>query len=70
VVPLLPWLVGVPALAVTLALTVVALVVGGMAGGWLTGRPVFRPGLRQLVPGGLAITVTYLVGHMIGAHGA
>jgi len=31
---------------------------------------VFRSGLRQLVLGRLAIAVTYLVGHMIGAHGA
>jgi VIT1/CCC1 family predicted Fe2+/Mn2+ transporter len=69
-VPLLPWLVGVPALGATLALTGVALVVGGMVVGRLTGRPVFRSGLRQLVLGGLAIAVTFSVGYLIGAHGA
>jgi VIT1/CCC1 family predicted Fe2+/Mn2+ transporter len=74
-IPLLPWLVGVPALAATLALTTVALTTvaltaGGMVVGRLTGRPVIRSGLRQLLLGGLAIAVTFGVGHLIGAHGA
>jgi VIT1/CCC1 family predicted Fe2+/Mn2+ transporter len=30
---------------------------------------VVRAGLRQLALGGLAIAVTYLVGHLIGSHG-
>jgi vacuolar iron transporter family protein len=68
-VPLLPWLAGVPVLAVTLALTAVALVVGGMVVGRLTGRPVFRSGVRQLLLGGVAIAVTFSVGYLIGAHG-
>jgi VIT1/CCC1 family predicted Fe2+/Mn2+ transporter len=69
-VPLLPYLVGVPVLAVTLALTAVALVSGGMVVGRLTGRPVLRSGLRQLALGGLAIAVTFGVGHLIGSQGA
>jgi VIT1/CCC1 family predicted Fe2+/Mn2+ transporter len=69
-VPLLPYLVGVPVLAVTLTLTAVALVTGGMIVGRLTGRPVLRSGLRQLLLGGLAITVTFGVGYLIGSHGA
>ena len=69
-VPLLPWLFGLPALAATLALTAVALVAGGMVVGRLTGRPVVRSGLRQVLLGGLAIAVTFGVGHFIGAHGA
>ena len=69
-VPLLPWLAGAPVLAATLALTAVALAAGGMAVGRLTGRPVLRSGLRQLVLGGLAIAVTFGVGHLIGSHGA
>ena len=68
-VPLLPYLVGVPVLAVTLALTAVALVTGGMVVGRLTGRPVLRSGLRQVVLGGLAIAVTFGVGHLLGSHG-
>jgi len=66
--PLLPWLAGVPVRAVTLAVTAVALVAGGMVVGRLTGRPVLRSGLRQLLLGGLAIAVTFGVGHLIGAH--
>ena len=69
-VPLLPYLAGVPVLAVTLALTAIALVVGGMAVGRLTGQPVLRSGVRQLLLGGLAIAVTFGVGHLIGGHGA
>jgi len=69
-VPLLPWVAGVPVLAVTLALTAIALVAGGMVVGRLTGRPVLRSGLRQLMLGGLAIAVTFGVGHLIGALGA
>ena len=52
----------------TLALTAIALVSGGMVVGRLTGRPVLRSGLRQLALGGLAIAVTFLVGHLIGSH--
>jgi vacuolar iron transporter family protein len=69
-VPLLPYLAGVPVLAVTLALTAIALVVGGMAVGRLTGQPVLRSGVRQLLLGGLAIAVTFGVGYLIGGHGA
>jgi VIT1/CCC1 family predicted Fe2+/Mn2+ transporter len=69
-VPLLPYLAGASSLAVMLALTAVALVTGGMVVGRLTGRPVLRSGLRQLAFGALAIAVTYLVGHLIGGHGA
>jgi VIT1/CCC1 family predicted Fe2+/Mn2+ transporter len=41
-----------------------------MAVGRLTGRPVLRSGLRQVALGGLAVAVTFGVGHLIGAHGA
>ena len=68
-VPLFPYLVGASVLWVSLVLTAVTLVVGGMVVGRLTGRPVLRSGLRQLALGGLAIAVTFLVGHLIGGHG-
>jgi VIT1/CCC1 family predicted Fe2+/Mn2+ transporter len=68
-VPLLPYLAGLPALAATLVLTAVALAVGGMVVGRLTGRPVLRSGLRQVLLGGLAIGVTFGVGTLIGSHG-
>ncbi|HEX5304235.1 MAG TPA: VIT1/CCC1 transporter family protein [Streptosporangiaceae bacterium] len=67
---LLPYLAGAPVLAVTLVLTAVALLTGGMTVGRLTGQPILRSGVRQLVLGGLAIAVTFGVGSLIGGHGA
>ena len=64
--PLLPYLVGVPLLEVAMAITAVALVVGGMVVGRLTGRPLVRSGLRQLGLGGVAVLVTYALGRFIG----
>jgi vacuolar iron transporter family protein len=69
-VPLLPYLVGLADLAATLVLTGVALAVGGMVVGRLTGRPLLRSGLRQVLLGSLAIGVTFAVGSLIGSHGA
>jgi vacuolar iron transporter family protein len=69
-VPLFPYLVGASALWVSLVLTAVALISGGMVVGRLTGRSVLSSGLRQLALGGMAIAVTFLVGHLIGSHGA
>ena len=68
-VPLFPYLVGASALWASLALTAIALVSGGMVVGRLTGRSALRSGLRQLALGGIAIAVTFLVGHLIGSHG-
>jgi len=69
-VPLLPYLLGLPVLGATLGITAVALVAGGMTVGRLTGRPLVRSGLRQLALGALAIGVTFAVGSLIGSHGA
>ena len=65
--PLLPYLLGVPRLEVTLAVSGVALVVGGMVVGRLTGRPLLRSGARQLVLGAVAVLVTYAIGRLIGS---
>ena len=65
-VPLLPYLIGLPMLTATLGITAVALVTGGMIVGRLTGRSVLRSGLRQLALGALAIGVTFAVGYLIG----
>jgi len=64
--PLLPYLVGVPLLAVSMAVTTVALVVGGMVVGKLTGRPPLSSGLRQLALGTVAVLVTFSIGRLIG----
>ncbi|MGH3269997.1 MAG: VIT1/CCC1 transporter family protein, partial [Trebonia sp.] len=66
-IPLLPYLAGAPYLALSLGITAVALAAGGMAVGRITGRPLFRSGLRQLALGGIAVAVTYAVGTLIGA---
>jgi VIT1/CCC1 family predicted Fe2+/Mn2+ transporter len=68
-IPLLPYLAGLPELGATLGITAVALAAGGMMVGRLTGRPLLRSGLRQLALGGLAIAVTFTVGTLIGGHG-
>jgi vacuolar iron transporter family protein len=68
-IPLLPYLLGFPVLAVAIAITAVALVTGGAAVGKLTGRSMLRSGLRQLGLGALAIAVTFTVGSLIGAVG-
>jgi VIT1/CCC1 family predicted Fe2+/Mn2+ transporter len=66
-IPLLPYLLGAPYLAVALGITAAALAAGGMAVGRITGRPLLRSGLRQLALGGIAVAVTYGVGVLIGA---
>jgi vacuolar iron transporter family protein len=65
--PLLPYLVGLPSLVAAMAITAVALLTGGMVVGRLTGRPLIRAGARQLALGALAVIVTFAVGHIIGA---
>jgi VIT1/CCC1 family predicted Fe2+/Mn2+ transporter len=69
-VPLFPYLVGASVLWISLVLTAIALAGGGMVVGRLTGRPLITAGLRQLALGGLAIAVTFGVGHLIGSHSA
>ena len=66
--PLLPYLFGFPSLAAALLITAVALAAGGAAVGKITGRPLPHAGLRQLLLGGLAISITYIVGTLIGSH--
>jgi VIT1/CCC1 family predicted Fe2+/Mn2+ transporter len=63
--PLLPYLAGLSALAAALGLAAAALLAGGMAVGRLTGRPMLRAGLRQLALGGLAVGVTFAVGSLV-----
>jgi VIT1/CCC1 family predicted Fe2+/Mn2+ transporter len=65
--PLLPYLLGLPVLAVSLAVTAVALLAGGATVGRLTGRSVAHSGMRQLALGALAVGVTFAVGNLIGS---
>jgi vacuolar iron transporter family protein len=65
-IPLLPYLAGLPVLAAALGIAAVALLTLGMVVGRLTGRPMLRSGLRQLLLGGVAVAVTFAVGSLIG----
>jgi VIT1/CCC1 family predicted Fe2+/Mn2+ transporter len=69
-IPLLGYLAGIDVLGVALALAAVAAVAGGGMVARLTGRAFWRGALRQLILGGCAAGVTYLigigVGHIIG----
>ncbi len=65
-IPLLPYLAGLSVLGAALGIAAVALLTGGVVVGRLTGRPVVRSGLRQLVLGGVAVAVTFTVGSLIG----
>lgn len=65
--PIVPYLLGFPGLLAAMLITVVALVCSGMAVGQLTGRPLIQSGTRQVLLGAVAVAVTYLVGHLIGA---
>ncbi|GAA4623178.1 VIT1/CCC1 transporter family protein [Actinoallomurus vinaceus] len=67
-VVVLPYLIGggTAALLAAIGLAVLALFGVGAGIGALNGRPVVRSGVRQVVAGGLAAGVTFLVGHLIG----
>jgi VIT1/CCC1 family predicted Fe2+/Mn2+ transporter len=65
--PLIPYLFGFPGLWAAMVITAAALVGGGMFVGQLTGRPLLRSGLRQLLLCAVAVAVTFLVGHLIGS---
>lgn len=67
-IPLLPYLAGLPVLAAALGIAAAALLTGGMVVGRLTGRPLLRSGLRQLALGGVAVAVTFTVGSLISGH--
>ena len=67
VLPLLPYLLGLPSLIASLLIAAVALVAGGMVVGQLTGRPLLHSGARQLALGAVAIAVTFAIGHFVGS---
>jgi vacuolar iron transporter family protein len=66
IIPLLPYALGYDALPAALGLAALAAVAGGGMVALLTGRAFWRGALRQLVLGGLAAGITYLIGVAIG----
>jgi VIT1/CCC1 family predicted Fe2+/Mn2+ transporter len=65
VLPVLPYLLGAGLLASVLV-TLVALFVGGAVVARVTARAWWYSGARQLILGGAALGVTYLVGGLVG----
>ncbi|MEU9128660.1 VIT1/CCC1 transporter family protein [Kitasatospora sp. NPDC048540] len=66
--PLLPYLLGAHALWPALAVAAVGLFLCGAVVARVTARSWWFSGLRQLVLGGAAAGVTFLLGHLIGGH--
>jgi len=52
---------------VTVAAVLMALLITGVVSARLGGAPKHRAALRNFVGGGLALAVTYLIGHLVGA---
>ncbi len=65
-VPLLPYLLGASALWIALAAGGVGLFTAGALTARFTNRSWWRSGLRQLVLGGAAAGVTFLIGKLVG----
>jgi VIT1/CCC1 family predicted Fe2+/Mn2+ transporter len=66
-IPLLPYLLGAPYLWLALACGGVGLVAAGATSARFTPRPWWSAGLRQLLFGGVAAGITYLIGIAIGS---
>jgi VIT1/CCC1 family predicted Fe2+/Mn2+ transporter len=66
-IPLIPYLAGLNSLRLALGLAGLAAFIGGGLVAKLTDRPFLRGAIRQLLLGGLAAGVTYLVGMAVGA---
>jgi VIT1/CCC1 family predicted Fe2+/Mn2+ transporter len=52
---------------VTVAAVLVALLITGVVSARLGGAPKHRAALRNFIGGGLALAITYLIGHLVGA---
>ncbi|MCL2584633.1 MAG: VIT1/CCC1 transporter family protein [Streptosporangiales bacterium] len=70
VIPLLPFLLGFNVLGVALGLSGLAALVGGGLVARLTNRPFWVGALRQLLMGGVAAGLTYLIGLAVGGMAA
>lgn len=60
---------GAPRVPVTVLVVLVALALTGAAGARLGGAPALRPTVRTVVGGGLALTLTWLIGTLLGTSG-
>ncbi len=65
-IPLLPYLTGLPVLGVSLAVSALAAFIGGGIVARLTIRPFWCGAVRQLALGTAAAAVTFGIGHLVG----
>jgi VIT1/CCC1 family predicted Fe2+/Mn2+ transporter len=66
--PLSPFLIGVPNLLAALIVAALSAVAGGAAVAKLTGRSMVSGGLRQFAAAFLATGMAFVIGHLIGGH--
>jgi VIT1/CCC1 family predicted Fe2+/Mn2+ transporter len=66
--PLGPFLVGIPNLELALALAGASALIGGAALAKLTGRSMLLGGMRQFTAAFLGTGAAFLMGHLIGGH--
>lgn len=66
--PLSPFLLGIPDLAVALSVAGLSAFAGGAAVAKLTGRSMLLGGLRQFGAAFLATGAAFLIGHLVGGH--
>jgi len=67
-IPLAPFLMGIPNLLVALAAAGAAALTGGAAVAKLTGRSMLTGGLRQFIAAFLGTSAAFLMGHLVGGH--
>jgi vacuolar iron transporter family protein len=66
--PLSPFLLGIPSLKVALTVAGLSALVGGAAVAKLTGRSMLLGGLRQFTAAFLGTGAAFLMGHLLGGH--
>jgi vacuolar iron transporter family protein len=67
ILPVIPYLLGATSLWPSIVVTAIALMIVGMLVSRITVRPWWYSGLRQVLLGGVAFALTYIVGALVGA---
>ena len=67
-IPLSPFLAGIPSLQAALVMSGLFAFTGGAAVARLTGRSAGLGGLRQFVAAFLATGMAFFIGHLVGGH--
>ncbi len=67
ILPVIPYLLGTTSLWPSIVVTAIALMIVGTLVSRITVRPWWYSGLRQVLLGGVAFALTYIVGALVGA---